>query len=183
MDNQQERFSEGFNMGWLTCGIESEGHITLAWGRASEKTFQIIPRVAIANMKEKYVQKAQEISQKLGIGCYIEFDSGNGKRTPMYRISWQGFKRVKSLLEHISQYLIIKSEQVRLVKEFIDSRISVKSGSPYRKEDVDKFLAVRKLNGTKNELPKHISEKILRDYTLNTIKSDDIVHPTSNVVG
>jgi len=169
MSNQQERFSERFDMGWLTCGIESEGHITLAWGRYSKGScFQIVPRIAIANMVEKYILNVQRISHHLGVGCYIEFDGGRGKRTPMYRISWQGFKRAKRILEVILPGLITKRDRAQEVLSFIKRREAVKSNVPYSQEDINSFLRVRKINGTKNPLPSHISEKILRDYTLNT---------------
>lgn len=181
MDNPQERsFEYGVKMGWLSCAIESEGSIALAWGRQQGSRFQIIPRIMVSNIKLAYVENAQKISYELGVGCHILNQKGNleKKRTSMYRIDWYGFKRVKSLLNIIKPFLVIKKDRADLVLEFINYRKSLPGNTPYGEKELSLFHAIRDLNG-KGILPKSrflLQKKSSETNTSNILTSEDRVH-------
>lgn len=183
MDNPQERtYENGVDMGWLSCAIESEGSMSLSWGRVTKNTVQIIPRVMVSNIKLAYVENAQRISYKLGIGCHIESDKGNveKKRTHCYRITWYGFKRVGKLLDIIMPYLKIKMDRALLIKEFINYRLSLPQNSRYGQKELDLFHAVRNLNGKGIKTPEQFKlyeNKLSSETnTSNTLISEDRVH-------
>lgn len=183
MDNPQERtYEDGVDMGWLSCAIESEGSMSLAWGRVNGNTVQIIPRVMVSNMKLAYVENAMRISHKFGIGCHIENEKGNieKKRSPIYRITWYGFKRVGKLLETIMPYLKIKEDRAKIILEFINYRLNQPKNSKYGQKELDLFHAVRNLNGKGLKLPEQFKlykNKLSSETnTLNTLNGEDRVH-------
>lgn len=167
-------FKSGFELGRFVCAIETEGHITLAWGKRGNGTIQLSPRIGFCNKDKELIDEIQRISYSLGIGTYIYRQSNK-----MYRLVWQGMKRVKKVLDLIIPHLVIKVDQAKLLKKFVDYRLSLPNmyQKMYGQFEKDLFLQIRKLNGKGRNPTKQFllafENVIPRDYTPNTSENQE----------
>jgi len=136
-----------FELGWLVCAIESEGSISLSWGRGKHKTrrnCQIAPKVNLTNKSKSYIENAVRISKSLNIGCHVAKRSND-----CYVITWAGFKRVKSILDVLYPGMVDerKKELAKITLDFIEYRMSLDYlHTPYGEYEKELFLKARDLN-------------------------------------
>jgi hypothetical protein len=131
---------------WLACAIEAEGSIQLTWGKRSNGTIQLVPRINLANLSQEFIDCAYNIRP----------GKVNHQASGMMYLVWYGMLRVKSVLEFIYPCMVIerKKEIARTVLEFINYRLAQgKFNSMYGQVEKDLFLKVRELNG-KGRVPK-----------------------------
>lgn len=153
MDNQQVR---SFNLGWLACAFESEGHFSFM-RQQKKKYINYYPLISLVNTDDKYIEACDEILAYHQIPHYIEpkRDRGVGKTTRCVKIC--GFRRCQKFLDIMLPYLKTKRKRATLLKSIIDYRLSLVSRiSPYTEKEELAYRDMRTLNGN------------LRDYTPNT---------------
>lgn len=137
MDNQQERL---FELGWLVAMIEGEGNISLTWSKKKNSKFiQMAPRIQVTNSDELVIEKAKQIINELGVGCYV------CKHKDIYHLMVCGMKRTNSLLKIIKNYFLGKKERADLLYEYTSYRLLTKN-APYTNIDKEYFLKIRRLN-------------------------------------
>lgn len=137
--------SIGEKVMWLTCAIESEGSLQLAWGKRTDGYIQIVPRVNLANKDTDYIEEAQAIATELGVPGHI---GSYMNKTGVRYIEWVGFKRVQKLLNIVSALLCTRKRTVAgKIQEFIAYRLSLNPHVQYGQKEKDLFLEVRALNG------------------------------------
>jgi hypothetical protein len=146
-----------FELAWLTCAIESEGSVQLAWGARKDGYIQLVPRVNIGNKDAEYIAQAVKFAEAIGV--YGSYSGYKDKRTGMMSVVWYGCKRVRRLLEIIHPYLCTRKRTIALtIIEFIDYRFSVDPHVRYGEKEMGLFFKVRELNGKGI-----ISNQMLRD--------------------
>jgi hypothetical protein len=161
-------FEDGLKLGWLACAIESEGSISLVWGR-SKKKIQIVPKVNFSNKDKTFIEKVSCISKELGLDGYVYH------RNNISCVTWYGFKRVKSLIETILPHLCGKKERAKKVVEFIDYRMNGAINRPYGEIEKNLFMDVRDLNGKGR-----ISKQEIKCYFESSKESPEAICPTPN---
>lgn len=157
------------NAMWLSCAIESEGSIQLAWGRRKDGYIQLVPRINLANQAIEYIQKASNI-----LSAHI-----NTSKKTIYA-TWYGMKRVKRVLETILPHMCIKRkiEIAKTVLEFVNYRLSVNPHVKYGSYEQGLFEKIRELNGKGRLDSQELKVKFSKESSetiRQTPKGDDIV--------
>lgn len=146
-----------FEKAWLSCAIESEGSVQLAWGKRTDGYIQLIPRVNVGSIDKEYIDRIVEYAESLGV--YGSYSGYKNQKTGMKYVTWYGMKRVRSLLSVVKDSLHTRKRTIAdLVLEFIDYRLSVNPHVRYGKREEEIFFKVRELNGKGM-----ISSQMLRD--------------------
>lgn len=148
--NQQGNIS--YNIGYLIGILDGEGTISLSRCVSPKKGhFKMSPLITITNTDEKIVNKTIEALETINIPYYISSSQKTKSKRIIYRIIIGGLKRVDRLVSVLIDYDFGKSERLKLLKEFIDSRKKVidkhSFKKPYTLREVEIFNDIRILNG------------------------------------
>ena len=150
MDNQQVRL---FNLGWLACAFESEGHFSFMRQR-KKKYINYYPLISLVNLDERYIEACVEILSANDIPHYVEPRRIRNGKNSTRCIKICGFKRCKKFLEVMLPYLKTKRKRAMILQAIINYRLSlVPKNQPYTEYEELAYRDMRILNGN------------LRDYT------------------
>jgi len=160
MDDQQIRL---LDLGWLIGAIEGEGTLTLVVHRKLKRGYvywYVVPYCMIANTELPFIEKFMKICKEFNIGCYKMEKRATGNRKLCYSVRIAGLKRMENLLNLIQEHLVIKTEQAKIIREFINYRKSVPLKTPYgeyEKSLRDKIQSLNKFGKPKsnNNLNEH----------------------------
>lgn len=138
---------------YLAGIVDGEGTITiLKVSKRKGQTHILQPKIDVTNTSERLLRWLGEKVDMRVNGRTKPLKSGEitFKRTPAvcYSIEIWGY-RVYNVLMGIEPYLVIKREQARLVRTFLDSRRARSEATynpPYTQEEIDLWLKVRALN-------------------------------------
>jgi len=152
MDNQQER--SHFNKGWLAGIIDGEGCLQLAKQRYKGK-YHYRPLISIGNTNPEIIEKVIEIAKE-NKPYYVL-----NRKKPAFRskreswvVSSFGFQRCKVWLEYLGDSLQGKNVQARLMKEYIDYRLSLPHAYDVTEKDDNYKKAISEANQRfKGEIP------------------------------
>ena len=136
--------------------------------RKSPKGYTAKPMIGIANTDFELIEKCHKVLSEFNIAHYIchkyrkYYGSGNNKDQKCILV--MGYKRAEKFIEVFGDF-IRKQGQVNLIRKLIAHRFNVGKRVPYGiiEKDINQQLKILNHKG------------ILRDYTPNTIKGDDIV--------
>lgn len=123
-DNQQVKSL--FDIGWISAMIDGEGWLIFNKQKLPSQNYRYVPVIGINNTSLKLVDKMCEILDEWQIGYWRgkrNFKNPRWKRQYIIRIS--GFKRCMKLLPLLEEYLVDKNEQAKLLREFIEYRLSL----------------------------------------------------------
>jgi hypothetical protein len=140
---------------WLACAIDAEGTISL-YVQSNDRT--ITPYIGIYNTHPDFCQRAWQLTL-LGHVRVANRPTGN---KPVFVWEIRKQSEVLELIETVEPYLIIKREQARIVKRYIELRKTHRSenGGFTKKEryhsDEERILVnqIRKL-GSKGGFTNH----------------------------
>lgn len=153
MDDQQVRL---FNLGWLACAFESEGHFSFM-RQQKKKYINYYPVISLVNTDDNYIEACHDILTVNQIPHYIEPKRQRevGKTTRCVKIC--GFGRCKKFLDLMIPFLKTKRKRAAMLLGIINYRLSLsRRNAPYTYREEEAYREMRKLNGN------------LRDYTPNT---------------
>ncbi|MEA1925852.1 MAG: LAGLIDADG family homing endonuclease [Patescibacteria group bacterium] len=175
-DNQQER-----RFGWLAGIIDGEGTISMQTYRHHGHV-RLTPFICIVNSSQEIIQKCNEILEEIGVAKHYTHRKPNKKKAnglwykPCKQIRIDGYKSVLKLAQAMDGYLIGKTKQAELIKEYIKNRQGMKRWRnekghvmlmKYTPREIDILVEIKSLN--RNESPETIRQ------TLNERFGDDIV--------
>jgi hypothetical protein len=144
LSNQQERL---VNLAWFAGLVEGEGNISLVQGASH----RIMPRFGIINTDYRLIDASCAVLTENNIGHYITLRKGGCDNNPKHRdakvVTVAGHKRMAKLLPILIPYLRGKKREVaEVVKEYVEYRLGLPSGSQYTSKDVEYINRVRTLN-------------------------------------
>lgn len=160
MDNQQERLTE-VELAWLAGIIDGEGAIMIGCNSTHRS---IYPNVLVASLSEVMIDECARIIAKMGIEFVVKKKIRTYKneyRRPYCLIRILTAIRIKTLLEYLKPYLIVKTKHCEIVLEFCNSRISLPYGYPYTERELQLFHEIKKYQMKSNRR----SARIPNDYT------------------
>lgn len=182
MGNQQGtlKVSEA-ELGWLAGIIDGEGSVILFLGvRKGGKINNVSPQVVVGNTDFALIDRYVDILDRLGAGvhvstrlpCYktgVEGAKPSSKKYKTLKVaSTVGFKRVKTLLDAITGYLVTeKQRKSELLLKLIDRRLArcVSNGkysnTRYDRGDLEIMWEICQMMKSKHA---HLIEGLLRDY-------------------
>jgi hypothetical protein len=155
-ENRQGTLTRDAQLGWLGGVIDGEGSITvLVTDRSGSKrnTFQISPRVIIANTNAALLDAATRIIKESDLAVY-RYDAVVTERTrhQLYHLVVLGWKRVSRFLDVVAPYLVAKRGQAELLRELCQSRLNrgMAAGKnlPYTAREMEIVHLLHKANGT-----------------------------------
>ena len=120
---------------------------------------RLLPKVHLITTCRKTHQRVMEILHELSVGVHVVHrenpqPSKVGKYNswaPRWDIVVAGMKRVRTLLPHVLPHLVTKYEEAKLLREFIESRMSGSLRGPYTEREHEIHVAVGALK-TKRHL-------------------------------
>lgn len=164
MDNQQER---SFDIGWFVGALESEGSLSLTKGHRNKNGFRYTPMICIVNSSDEFIQSCCLVLKRLEMSHYVyKRRQTNGiveSKRGIVCIQISGHLRCKKFLEFFMPLMKVKYKQAATLLKFVSYRLSVPYITPYGAIEEDFRRQMTELNG------------IPRDYTSDTVKSEDIV--------
>jgi hypothetical protein len=172
MDNQQERLA------WFAGIVDGEGSITMAKNPTGKSGgYTIRPLVNITNSSVPALNVIEKLMEDYGLAYYIKWlepDKGGRKRW-IWRLNIYGQKRVIRLLEVIMPYLVIKTEQAKILYDWCKYRVALEGRGQnrlYEQRDYDTQRRLSELNQNPQRLYAEHVFKITRDN--NGYKREDI---------
>ena len=162
-------------LAWLAGIWDGEGSITIFSHIEKNGCRKLCPTISLWNTDIKMIAEVIKILDSFGIRLtiYAQY-ARKEKHSDCYKLLSRNMTKIQKFLEIITPYLISKKPQAELLKRFVDSRLSkmVNGIKPqkwnYTEEEQSFEQQMRILNKTGNK-------RILRDYTLDPLKGDDIV--------
>ncbi len=144
-DNQQERLS--FQIGYLLGIIDGEGHLGLRSQRQRGGTLQISPVLQIVNCEKELIDLVAGYMKELGLPVYIVYRKSNKlHHRDTYAILLKGMKRLSKVLEVIMKYPFVKYKRAKVLKEYIDYRLSRPKKEKYTEKEMEFFKRMTILN-------------------------------------
>lgn len=161
-------------LAWLAGLWDGEGTITVFKHQdESDKYWKLRPTCCVSNTDPNIVTEILKLGDEMGIH-YALFTTTPKKKqhAAAYQLNLRKMSSIKILLEAILPYLIGKKSQAELTLRFVESRMKHMRGTneerAYTEEEESLSKQLYKLNAKGQT-------RILRDYTLDTPKSEDIV--------
>ena len=147
--------------------FDGEGTATILTIKVGN-TFRLRPKIGLAQKDSRILHLIRDY---LGCGWISEWMSkSSGKGTP--QLSMTSYKDIRHFISTIGKYIIIKEEQIKLLKLYLD-KYSEKKNSPYDKKEISEIIDIRdkihNLNLHDKEL-KYSKTKILNDTNFINIK-------------
>ncbi len=166
MDNQQERL-----FWWFVGFFDGEGFFTMNYRPAIRSIITACPVIGIANTNFDLIEKCHRVLDHHGIGHHVSnYKPRTEKNKPQKAVQVRGFKRASKFLEVFGDY-VEKKEQAQVLRDFIAYRNKVNRYTPYGEYENSLLRKLKILN----------QKGILRDYTIDTINSEDIVRSHAKV--
>lgn len=161
--NPQERLG----LDWVGGIIDGEGCITItSYFKRYNGTniFTATPIIQITNTNYKLISLVEMVYDREGIRHYICQTQPKAKNTKIrYDIKIQGLERCREACEILKPYIFVKDEQINLIEEFCNHRLSLVRNHPQTPESLQMITKIRELNSK--------GSKILNDYTPDSIKN------------
>jgi len=147
-DNQQERLVKLARLAML---IECEGSITIGFTPPTKTRNRpaLYATVDFTNTSLLLVQEAQAVLSEEEVGFTARpkrYGRGAGRKL-RYDTNIHGFDRVEKVLSLLIPFMRIKTEQAKIVLDFIKSRREAHKGDGYSEREWQMVEAVRRLNG------------------------------------
>jgi hypothetical protein len=147
-DNQQERLVKLARLAML---IECEGSITIGMTPPTKTRNRpaLYATVDFTNTSLSLVQEGQATLSREEVGFTARpkrYGKGFGRKL-RYDTNIHGFDRVEKVLSLILPFMSIKTEQAKIVLEFIQSRREAQRGESYSDREWQLVQAIRMLNG------------------------------------
>jgi transcriptional regulator with XRE-family HTH domain len=143
-----------FDKGWVSALIDGEGCIRIELRtrvNGYAQGFSLSPSIQVTNNCLEFLLA---LNEKLGVCCstYLQKYT-NPKHKTTYHWQLKGVYQVKSLLEQITPYLIVKRKQAELVLEYclsrLDGLMKLTAQCPYTEREIELAEEVWKLNAGK----------------------------------
>lgn len=148
MDNQQERLIADAN--WLAGVWESEGSFTLSKQNvAGRNRVRYRAICSVVNTDPDFMNAVINILKKNYLAFYTHKRTPKGKRTRV-DLNIYGIKRVNRFLEFIMPYLRSKIARAKMLKHFIDYRLSVDIHTHYGVYEETLYKRMKELNNKGN---------------------------------
>ena len=178
MDNQQATENE-LRLAWLGGVTDSDGCISMS-ERNRRGRREINVTFVITNSDPLFIELVASILSENGVAHHVDWHApsqkGGWNKKPFGTVRCTGYKCL-AVLNLLQPYILAKNEQVNLVLEFLENRISNSTPSvlmPYSKRDWEIFDRVREL--------KHAgASETTRETSLNG--DDDIVQAEYESLG
>jgi hypothetical protein len=149
LDNQQEKMIS--DLSWLAAAWESEGHFTLSWQKLHGQFDRVRPICGLTNTDLIFINEAISILKKYDLSYYVI--TRNGTNRLRYDVHIWGIKRVHRFLNAIYPYLRSKKDRAKILKDFVDFRLSLKkSKEPYGEYEISLYNQLKELNNRRNHL-------------------------------
>jgi len=176
MDNQQANVTD-LEIGWVVGLVDGEGSFFLngrnhQGNRPHTKKYQISPFVHITNQSVPILNKLTDILDRLGLAYYVQWQESTRRNGEFTRYSWilwiAGFKRIERFLNIFQPYIIGKSKQADILRDFINSRkshLDGKPSAPYTEDEIGMIDKIKTLNNTQShtDVPQrlHARQRVL----------------------
>lgn len=123
MDNQQ--LSSQYNIGWLAGIIDGEGCFQIAKQKRPNKTFYFRPQIVIGNTNVAIIENISKIAKELELPYYIltREKATHISTRPFHVLTVIGLKRCQKWIDIVHDKVVGKSEQAKIMKEFIEHRL------------------------------------------------------------
>lgn len=146
-----------FEMGWIVGIFEGEG----CWTLSKQGDYKITPGVKLVNTNVEIINDVSEILKRLQIGHFI-YDAWRTKnQQPAKRLEINGLLRIKKFLDFYFPHAKCRICQPRILKEFVELRLSKGPKEPYSDHEHSLYHMLRELNKTgtsetTREVPKNL---------------------------
>lgn len=144
-DNQQETLD--FDIGWLVGVWESEGWFSLrACYLDGERLQRYRPECGVTNTDPEVLDNIERILKRLGLPYWrTKWQEVKGQKSrSMIRVD--GMQRCKRLMDRLAPFFQSKRDRAKIVKDFIDYRLSLPGKAPYGEKEHQWFAALAELN-------------------------------------
>ena len=142
MGNQQERQVAEAR---LAMFFETEGYFTIrAIKRGKDRPYDLKPIVGVTNTSKDLIEWAASTLDEMNVGRYVQWVKPHGLgKLPQGRVLVEGLKRVETFLPILRPWMLVKTRQADLIKEFIDSRVD--NMGDYTQHEIDIANEVRQM--------------------------------------
>lgn len=146
MGNQQERLI------WLAGFIDGEGYIGIKKVKRVNpfSGYQLTSRVVVSNTNEAVFTYLKRILGENEIAFSVRYPKIEKHWKPAYKFEIQGLNPVRSLLNLVIPYLVVKLEQATIMLKFIERR-SQDPKSKYTSQDIRDWQKIKELNKVSSE--------------------------------
>jgi intein/homing endonuclease len=175
MDNQQE-----IDTAYFGGIMDGEGCFTLGLSSKKNGTKQINPTIQVTNTNQIILDFVLEFLSKFNITHHVKWYQPTQRCKPYATIAIHRRESMQKFLQIILPYLRGKKRQAELMLEYVNRRIEVsntaqRNTNSWRYEERDWEIArqIQALNKKGREN--------LNDYTLDTLRGDDIVCSATKV--
>jgi len=169
-ENQQERLP--YEVAYLFGIIDGEGSYQLYSDINKQRRRYWSPALTISNADPRIIDLCVTGLKKMNVAYHIWTPKIRGKeKHTLYRLYVKGIKRMKVFLEQAVHIEHAKLDRAKLLKEFVDLRLSVDTKDRFREGTsyTEKECAIKnRLSSLNKEY--NSRGRILRDYTLNSLK-------------
>jgi hypothetical protein len=184
MGNQQERWE--VNAARLAMLLDTDGCISMrVLQRAKTRVANLRPEISAVGTYFSLIEWASSTLKEMGVPHHVQTVdwskyTWSRSRLPQKRLTVIGLMRVNKLIPIVLPYLIAKTQQGHLLKEFIESRLAQPHKAEYTDRDLEIANKIRSLNSNKGgawrpissesiratrEMREHLSEKMCSDLT------------------
>lgn len=159
--NQQES-----RLCWLGGVIDSDGCITINHHRLHKgqkgETLLFKPLIIVINTNPVLIELTRKTLETDNIPFYVQYRSNpKGGRKPVWYVRIEGIKRCIKALNVLEHYILAKQDQVKLLKEFCESRLRRKAGGNEQREYTEKdFEIIYKMAEIHNRNPQRLYAEI-----------------------
>ncbi len=178
-DNQQATVSE-IELGWLAGMIDGEGciHIDLDPRGGAH------PYLTITNTNFEVIEKVADIWHRLGVGCRVYTRRQNSKWNPVKDCFVIGYRRLKPALIAVMPHLVGKADEALLLYRFVESRLNkcFSLNGKLRCRNEERHYSQEEMKIIQALKDKKLRNRVLRDYTPDCDKAEDIVRATQRWV-
>lgn len=136
------------NKDYIAGFFDGEGCIYLSRrkpevGEMSRAGFFIVPVIIIVQKNLDILESIRDYLSSIGIGCFIK-----PRTDKCSQLIISGMKRCIKFCDEFYDKIYVKKEQVILVRNYINKRLSNPQNTPYDGEDldlIDKLSLIKKL--------------------------------------
>ena len=135
--NPQERLH--FKIGYILGLIDGEGCYQLE----NDGSGHYYPSLTIGNTDHLIIKQASQYLEEFGIEYWVWTPKLTGKEKRKYfRLFVKGIRRMKKLLDLVTQYPHAKLERANILKEYCDYRLSISNKEKYKNGNHDYSLEI-----------------------------------------
>ncbi len=142
MDNPQVT---EFEIGWLIGIFDGEGCYTLA-KTTRHGSATITPGIKFVNTNFEIVEEVCKILTAVGVGHYVYNSWRTKNQKAGKRIEILGLLRIKKFFDIFFSKMRCRIDQAKILKEFVDLRLSKAKRSPYADDEYSMYFLLRDLN-------------------------------------